>query len=51
VEGEGIIVPYASIIDNATAEAIFVPADAATNLGAAARAMLSGAVARETPAR
>lgn len=46
LEGDGVIVPYASIVDNVSAEAMFVPADAMASRGTAARAMLSRAVAR-----
>jgi hypothetical protein len=45
VEGEGLVVPYASMIDNASAEAMFVSAAPATGGGAAAaRAMLARSV-------
>lgn len=47
LEGDGIVVPYASIVDNRSAEAIFVPADAATSRGGAAHVMLSRAVTRD----
>lgn len=43
-EGDGVVVPYGSIIDNETAEALFVPADAASSRGNAARSMMRAAV-------
>jgi hypothetical protein len=46
LQGDGIVVPYASIIDNVSAEALFVSTDAATSRGATARTMLSSIVAR-----
>lgn len=46
LEGDGVIVPYASVVDNVSAEAMFIPADATASRGAAARAMLSRTVAR-----
>lgn len=47
LEGDGVIVPYASIVDNTTAEAIFVSAEATTRSGASARSLLHAAIARK----
>jgi hypothetical protein len=47
LEGEGVIVPYASIVDNRTAEAIFVSTDAVTSSGASARSLLHADLAHE----
>lgn len=45
LEGDGIVVPYGSIIDNTTAEAVFVSGEAISARGAATRSMLARAVA------
>jgi hypothetical protein len=47
LQGEGIVVPYASIIDNVSAEAVFVSGEAIASHGAASRNMLVKAVGRE----
>jgi hypothetical protein len=39
VAGEGLVVPYGSVVDNRSAEAIFLPAPALTNGGSAAAAL------------
>jgi len=44
LEGDGIVVPYASIIDNVSAEAVFVSGEAISLRGAASRSMLVNAV-------
>jgi hypothetical protein len=44
VEGDGIAVPYASIVDNTSAEALFVPGEPISVRGAATLTMLAGAV-------
>ena len=48
LQGDGIVVPYASIIDNVSAEAMFLSAGAAMSRGAAAVAMLGRTVAHDT---
>ncbi|MFP5245480.1 MAG: hypothetical protein ACLGH0_02210 [Thermoanaerobaculia bacterium] len=45
LEGDGIIVPYASIIDNVSAEAVFVSGGPISSRGAASRSMLASVVA------
>ena len=40
LEGDGIVVPYASIVDNTSAEAVYVSAEAISFNGAASRGML-----------
>jgi hypothetical protein len=44
LEGDGIVVPYASIVDNATAEAAFVSGEPVSLRGAATLRMVAGAV-------
>jgi hypothetical protein len=44
LEGDGIVVPYASTIDNASAEALFVSGEPISSGGAATRTMLVKAV-------
>lgn len=44
VEGDGVVVPYASMIDNSSAEAMFVAGEPVAASGAAARMMISRAV-------
>ena len=44
LQGAGVVVPYASMIDNRSAEAIFVAGEPVAAQGAAARIMLSQAV-------
>lgn len=46
LEGDGIVVPYASIVDNTSAEAMFVSAEAISLRGATSRSMLANAVDR-----
>lgn len=46
LEGDGIIVPYASVIDNESGEALFVSTEPATSAGASARVMLDSMVSR-----
>ena len=48
LQGDGIIVPYASVIDNRTGEALFVSTEPATSAGAAARVILDKLVSRST---
>lgn len=43
-QGDGVVVPYGSVIDNTTAEALFIAADPASSQGNDARAMLSSVV-------
>ena len=45
LEGDGIVVPYASIIDNATAEAVFLSGEPISLRGGATLAMLAKTVA------
>lgn len=45
LEGDGIVVSYASIIDSMSAEAAFVSGEAISSRGAASRSMLARAVA------
>lgn len=44
LEGDGIVVPYASIIDNVSAEAVFVSGEAISLRGSASRSMLANVV-------
>jgi hypothetical protein len=45
VEGDGLVVPYASMIDNASAQALFIGGQPVMAHGMAARTMLSNVVA------
>jgi NADPH-dependent 2,4-dienoyl-CoA reductase/sulfur reductase-like enzyme len=44
LEGDGIAVPYASIVDNVSAEAVFVSGQPVAVRGTASRSMLASAV-------
>jgi hypothetical protein len=44
LEGDGLVVPYASTVDNTTAEAAFVSGEPVSLRGAATLKMLAGTV-------
>lgn len=48
IQGDGIVVPYASVIDNRSGNALFVSTEPATSAGSAARVMLDRMVSRST---
>ncbi|HYC60925.1 MAG TPA: hypothetical protein VEK79_15285 [Thermoanaerobaculia bacterium] len=48
LQGDGIIVPYASVIDNRSGEALFVSTEPAASAGANALLMLDSMVSRST---